>query len=33
MADLGLLSAGGVAGLTGRGKKSEDRVSERRRAA
>jgi len=33
MADLGLLSAGGVAGLTGRGKKSEDRLPERRRAA
>ena len=33
MADVGLLSSGGMAGLTRRGRKPEDRATERRRAA
>ena len=33
LADVGLISSGGVAGLTRRGRKSEDRAAEPRRAA
>jgi len=33
LADVGLISSGGVAGLTRRGRKAEDRVAEPRRAA
>ena len=33
LADVGLMSSGGVAGLTRRGKRTEDKASERRRAA